>query len=351
MEQVPTVLTEAPPGKPTDSAIEIIPPRRPRPGSHPVRGRGGATEPHPEPGSVKRTVEITHPEAVEGSPHQPLPEGSPEVFDKPPAELQPEVSLRDAEAPLPEPNLERITESVQRALTEQHREAGRQEYVMPPKHTEGALPEPSVDHIQPEVEEIYPLDIPIATSGLIEQTPVIQAQANAQPAPAHRTPTVDSVQLTAPIREIAPSQEVSPTPEMVETDIGPLPSDLWHLLGETPPGISAQEPFEPASRPQPASTAAVMRAVEAAESSPVPALRITPHVPLAMDKSRTTIQRDQATESPETTTTQAPGEASETEATAESLTEDLDTDELSRRVYAEIKRRLSIEWERIRRRF
>ena len=132
--------------------------------------------------------------------------------------------------------------------------------------------------------------------------------------------------------------------------IGPLPADLWHLIGESPP----QGPPETApSQPGAVTTdreAAVKRAVAAAEAPTAPPAPAGLQQPAAQGGASTLIQR-----LPDEAGMEA-GEAggAGTETVAPSAEggpgEEPDVDELARRVYAEIKRRFSVEWERVRQR-
>ena len=128
--------------------------------------------------------------------------------------------------------------------------------------------------------------------------------------------------------------------QTVETEIGPLPADLWHLLGQKPPGGS-----EPAAQQaQPPTQSQIQRAIEHASKPaqpPVPQQMVTTFPPPGF------VQRVE-----DTTATQAPAEEEPAgEGGAETQEEGkMDTDELARKVYAQIKRRLLVEWERLRRR-
>jgi hypothetical protein len=159
-----------------------------------------------------------------------------------------------------------------------------------------------------------------------------------------------------------PVNEQIPQPEMVQTEIGPLPADLWQLLGESLPGqpllekqdlpVKHQNAASPPGRPDPE-----RQAVTAAEATNLPeipagqAQKMTPNQPQQKNGgAATVIQRvlddnevvmepvDIAEPAQVETTTQAePGQA-----------DALDLDELARQVFTEIKRRLSVEWERYR---
>ena len=177
--------------------------------------------------------------------------------------------------------------------------------------------------------------------------------------------------------------------EVVQTEIGPLPADLWHLLGQSPPRlhpepVEGQPPHgtEPEAAPTTDCDAAVMRAVAVAEAGPVPLAPPALEQPAAQEVTPSILQgewsqvgrampaivagedigpavaiqrRPDVGEEAETEAASQPeaGEAETEAATRPSErqpAEEPDVDELARRVYAEIKRRLSLEWERVRRR-
>jgi hypothetical protein len=93
----------------------------------------------------------------------------------------------------------------------------------------------------------------------------------------------------------------------------------------------------------------VMRAIAKAEAKPSHLSPATLGKPIISAEApplvqRETIQRIVASEERPTETQSETGEAEAEDAG------ELDTDELARRVYSEIRRRLSIEWERVRKR-
>lgn len=150
----------------------------------------------------------------------------------------------------------------------------------------------------------------------------------------------------------------------VPTEIGPLPSDLWEILGAPTPG-----PVAPAGPiPQPANPA-VMRAIAAAER-PAPTVA-TPTQPVSTGTNGTrnghapAIQREETHSGqasgqsrptnvvtvgsglPAQTVQNQGGEASSGAGPAEQGEgEKPNVDELARQVYQEVRRRLAIEWER-----
>jgi len=189
--------------------------------------------------------------------------------------------------------------------------------------------------------------------------PALLAQETAQPT----TPSARAV--PAPEAIVVPSEDASgegvpgavPTmaPRMVETEIGALPADLWELIGETPPVPQDMPRSVPVEAHAPTTEPARMQASGPGPTLQRSAISTTAQAPT----SATATQRGGPVE---TRTQQAPSSeaaasepaasetgsvaASETDATGEP---DVDVDKLAHRVYADIKRRLTVEWERIRR--
>jgi hypothetical protein len=119
---------------------------------------------------------------------------------------------------------------------------------------------------------------------------------------------------------------------MVATEIGPLPADLWSLLDQQPPGelLAGVQDGLPASQPL----------HDAAAGEHLPA-----ELPGTVHPTPATLQRQMeaavaAEAMPATRESAAETPGSETA---------VDINELTRRVYAEIRRRLAVEWERTRR--
>jgi hypothetical protein len=169
--------------------------------------------------------------------------------------------------------------------------------------------------------------------------PPVQRQTETPPADA---PLVQR-QVETPAAPSGPSQ-------YVQTDIGPLPGDLWNYLGVQPPGSDGQSTAAPAvqaaaaapSSIQLAPVAPVMRATTPAApptngQAAKPAPQISPQ-PLEGFISRVESAPEPAAES------------REPEGGAEGGPK-VDVDELARQVYSELKRRLATEWERSRGRF
>lgn len=106
-------------------------------------------------------------------------------------------------------------------------------------------------------------------------------------------------------------------PATIQTDVGPLPSDLWQLMGKEPPPSGS-----------------IATAMPLVQRSTVPP-DVDPNL---------VIQRAVAIE-PITAIVQAPSTPDQGEG-GEEGEPNVDTDELARQVYAQLKRRLSAEMER-----
>ena len=160
----------------------------------------------------------------------------------------------------------------------------------------------------------------------------------------------------APSNRLAPEQ---PPAASIQTEIGPLPSDLWQLIGETPPkGISSRvqraesdDKAQKTERTRPEGPSP-LAAAQPAHSAPVHSAvfddAVAPEFPGQMavvqpgsvqrqeDESARAIQAGADERQP----------ASSAQSRAESQSPDNSgLDELVRQVYAEIRRRLSVERE------
>lgn len=111
---------------------------------------------------------------------------------------------------------------------------------------------------------------------------------------------------------------------LVPTDIGGLPEDLWHLIGQQPPTPTGE------------------RAADPLPASPTPTPAITHQV----------IQRESESEGTAETAVAPAGEGAEAGSSDDGPEkEEVDIEELSRQVYAELKRRLAADMERERGRY
>jgi len=162
--------------------------------------------------------------------------------------------------------------------------------------------------------------------------------------------------------------DLTPTPaaRMVETGIGALPADLWELIGESPPigtvapagrsGSASEQRTEavpttvgvrtpPREQTTQASPPAPRRVPQPTTSSAGPVIQRSVAPATAQAPTSVTASPAAAGESAGGETAQAPTPAVEQDAEAA-----VDVDKLAHRVYAELKRRLTVEWERVRRR-
>ena len=134
------------------------------------------------------------------------------------------------------------------------------------------------------------------------------------------------------------TEHVHPAPptggdQMVATEIGPLPADLWQMLKQPPPGQTTDGAESGRLTAQSAPDALPSQHVS---SGPV---TVAPSAPAMVQR--------QADPVPTGEYAQLSDVASETEPQRHATS--IDINELSRRVYADIRRRLAVEWERNRR--
>jgi len=210
-------------------------------------------------------------------------------------------------------------------------------------------PTSSIPEGEPPNQVYPPEDEPIQTDS--SQPPTTSnIQTAREPVPGGP----DSNELVP--SELAPS-ELVPS-ELVHTEIGPLPSDLWNLIGQSPPDSDAASTTIPTSEPMAAASgdshAAERTGIRPSTKSDLKAAPGKPSADEAatvienpMAPSPTTLQRQPAehasTAAEETTTAETPEEE------ASEMEQEAKINELARKVYDEIKRRLTLEWERARR--
>jgi hypothetical protein len=137
------------------------------------------------------------------------------------------------------------------------------------------------------------------------------------------------------------SAEVFMAPEEVAgeehlmTEIGSLPVDLWELIGESPQ----------AAQPQPLQTA-----TPAASGMPVQRESLPPQNGKKMPEAPAGYIQKQPAEPAAAVSAGAADAAGGAESQTSQPQAEIDMDELARRVYGEVKNRLALEWERMRRR-
>jgi hypothetical protein len=186
-------------------------------------------------------------------------------------------------------------------------------------------------------EEEHPTEmdhLPTTESSVSSRAPVeILPPSRPRPLGASVTPPAAAIQRRPENKAAIPENEET---SLVNTAIGPLPSDLWSLLGQKPPvrsnptDINGVLPggFDPGRTfPDQPITEAQQRSVPV---TPVPAvvqrqtLHHQPSMPDGSDQGQMT-QDEKA----------SPAEPN--------------LDDLAQRVYSELRRRLTLEWERMRR--
>ncbi len=133
-------------------------------------------------------------------------------------------------------------------------------------------------------------------------------------------------------RALMASEEASGRGHLM-TEIGPLPVDLWELIGESPPAV----------RPQPMQTAS-----PAASGMPVQRESLAPQNGKKIPEAPAGFVQRQV--EPGAAVSQGASGAADSASQAGQPQAEIDMDELARRVYGEVKKRLALEWERMRRR-
>ncbi len=207
----------------------------------------------------------------------------------------------------------------------------------------------------PEEHPLYPLELPSDESVKLEKVERILEEVEAgqptdsrveiitprrprpplPPRPIHREPepveeSVQKEQLAEPPAK-KPKAKAARAPEMIETGIGPLPSDLWGLIGQPVPQPRA-ETVPPA---------AIKPAAPGAEEPAPPSAYLWPEEEESAEAEELAVVQQQAerAEAP----AGAAGAAAETGG-------ETSLDDLARQVYREIKKRFAVELERFRRR-
>lgn len=165
-----------------------------------------------------------------------------------------------------------------------------------------------------------------------------------RPRPAPVNPVTQRTAIQKQPQE-QPSGPEDHEDRMVETAIGPLPADLWQLIGQKPPEGKPHQPMVHESVPP-----SVQRQAESAEPHAETIRHETtsqPTTTIKMVDFPATVQRQPAAQDT-TSSSEQPGTVS-TSSSQQVAESELDVDELARKVYARIRQRLSTEWERLRR--
>ena len=186
---------------------------------------------------------------------------------------------------------------------------------------------------------------------------IIDDESNADPA-NREPPTQPKSEARLPFQQTVPGIDTdkhgtgsTSTPRVVQTEIGPLPVDLWHLLDQVPPNHQG-EPLTPASSTSESEVQSKGAITTGMRVIPPP----EPQKPEMSSRDGSTGQRIQRTVTSDQNADEGNAIHQPTNTTTVSAAEgetvqpsELDTDDLARRVYAEVKRRIAVEWERIRR--
>jgi hypothetical protein len=154
---------------------------------------------------------------------------------------------------------------------------------------------------------------------------------------------MSSVETTLPAG--VPEPNPMPESDLVETKIGPLPADLWLLLGQSPP--AQQFSTRPAKETNfPAQVRAPAVQLPASNVPDIPAVAV-PEAGI----QRTAAEEASLPSAPITTPPPAAGSPAEPDMGLARSEGELDLAYLASQVYVEVKRRMAIELERDRRRF
>jgi len=202
---------------------------------------------------------------------------------------------------------------------------------------------PPVQRAEEKVERPFtpPVDQwPVSDGPATHPSLIAAAAARAEAAPP-------AVAVPAPAVQRQADSAPTGAPTMIPTPIGDLPSDLWTLIGQKPPGRK-QAPattggLAPASRPD------VQRAIAAAEAPPPRPVGAEPATALARQPAApaATLPFAPLPLQPRVDSGSAPAvqreESGEVTGPAEA---GIDLEQLSEQVYNEIRRRLAVEWER-----
>ena len=170
-----------------------------------------------------------------------------------------------------------------------------------------------------------------AAPGAYDQRPSKPELETIATAPGNEMPGKDFENVSD--RVLMASEDVAGKGHLM-TEIGPLPVDLWELIGESPQ----------TAQPQPMQTAS-----PAPSGQPVQRESLALQNGKKMPEAPTGFVQRQA-EPGAAVSSGASGAAGAAESQAGQPQAEIDMDELARRVYGEVKKRLALEWERMRRR-
>jgi hypothetical protein len=366
-----------------ESAPRMAAPRMAAPKTAIVKPVQPTTEPSP--------VSTEQPKLADESIQAPVEVATPEILDEPkPGELtdEPGVGLDAAEAigkaeqaiPLEEawpveriiptePIVETVTEKIKKeqaartdvaqrksaggdSSADQVDEALRQ--VAPEEYTDSTIelitPRRPRPKLKPTPEQIVDEAIVKAEA----PTPDIStkregATADTQEAPFQRipfaglpvVPGLSPSEIASPSPETAPpGVSADPSQFMVPTEVGELPSDLWRLIGQRPP------------QPPPTPIGDLGRDDAQVQREPTDvgsAIAVAERPALAEVMSQDVVQRVESRQAISEPTRSEPMEVEPTE--TQGSEQEVDIEELARKVYSRLKTKLRIERERSRGRF
>jgi hypothetical protein len=363
-------VEQIPSGKPSSSSVEQIPPRRPRPqptstpearpltGEEFEAGRGDTYEPPtPEPAAEPGTVQRAETRADRA-----------EAAER---RLFSEIADAGTAAPLLNPGSEPPEAA-------------------PPWERLADSPTPEAPGVQPAPKSVSPGEAPIHPQS--QASPQFKAPPDAPQASGQGRLNPRSGGESAPVKKTGgPSSDAGLTaPAFIPTELGPLPADLWDLLELPRPAPEMRKPPS-GSQAQLAESGVPDQGQEGGDSPNAGRRTETPRAPqalvqraphpeaappsrIASEAGRKTSPAGTLTGRAETSTPSLPrptpapsyenvqrrpaeiGEApppAQAEPSGPSMGasqgEDVNLDELARRVYAEVRARLAVEWERLRR--
>jgi hypothetical protein len=156
----------------------------------------------------------------------------------------------------------------------------------------------------------------------------------------HSPEPVDKLPI-APALPLQRFKDESSSPEMVGTQIGSLPADLWQLIGENPP---AREPSAPAAIHSPAQSRPKQMQNSASQVMRAPDSSFTAQADSPSHQSQAIQHQAEPTAAPVQAV--AGREPASREDQEEPADQEVDIQELAKKVYSEIKQKLALEWER-----
>ncbi len=305
-------------------------------------------------------------ETPDASPAEPVRPPLQEVWDVQTTVQRPVQPTGPGRGTNREPPLEAIvTPQIQQVMREA--EAGRPtrssiEVIQPRRPRPPTPPPATIEHPQVkgevgrEVEPDADAQAPIQTATIPSQ-PRETEGTRAPEAKATRGESATPTQQM-PSSSLSSGED---QPVMVETAIGPLPGDLWELIGEPVPPANGFGEAPQEARPARATTTETQRPQPERPAQP-PEVEPAGRRPTRIEPVAGTLEPPSATliappspgptRPPATTVQRAEADTGETpDAQPEAETESgggMDVDELARRVYGEVRRRLAVELERMR---